>query len=227
MADTTKNNKLDAKIKESLSNYKANNSIADWSRMEEMLDAAPQQASFKWNYLLSAFIGLAVIGGGYFIYNSLNTTKTIEKTDVSTPQPKNEINSQPLITPSENVGNDAKENNIKPEENLIKPEAANKKENLPTEARTGKEPEAKTKDSNTNTAKPTRIIIMGNQPIFGDMLDSSKGIIGETKEKEATKKAAVTHSDKPIGWSKFINPDSIKKFTNQHNSDTLKTTPQE
>ena len=220
MADTTKNNKLDEKIKQSLSNYKATDSNADWSRMEEMLDAAPQSAPFKWNYILSAFIGLAVIGGGYFVYNSINTPKATEDTEVATPQPTIENNVVPL-----NAINDSIENINKPIESTVKQDAVIKKEIIPTEITADKSTETKTKDSNTNSAKPARIIIMGNQPIFGDMLDSSKGIIGETKEKESTKKAAVIHSDKPIGWDKFINPDSIKKLTQEHQNDSLKTVP--
>jgi hypothetical protein len=67
---------------------------------------------------------------------------------------------------------------------------------------------------------------MGNEPIFGDMLDSTKGIIRESKEKDATKQAAKKPSEYPIGWNSFmlsnVNPDSIKHYRESIKKDTLK-----
>ena len=65
---------------------------------------------------------------------------------------------------------------------------------------------------------------MGNEPIFGDMIDSSKGIVRETKEKESTKKAAVTKgTNSGIGLSGLLNlnADSIRKQKEQMKKDTL------
>jgi hypothetical protein len=63
---------------------------------------------------------------------------------------------------------------------------------------------------------------MGNEPIFGDMLDSSKGIIGETREKEETKKAAKAKKGTPVGWDKFmlpnVNADSLRKYREKRDS---------
>ena len=78
MANTSNNNKLDKKIKQSLSNYKATNSVVDWSRMEEMLDSAPRANTFKWNYLFSALLGIIIVGGAYFMYDSLSYSKLNE-----------------------------------------------------------------------------------------------------------------------------------------------------
>ena len=67
---------------------------------------------------------------------------------------------------------------------------------------------------------------MGNEPIFGDMLDSSKGVIGTTQEKDETKKAAKSQSNKNIGWDNImfsnVNPDSIRKHREAMKKDTLK-----
>jgi hypothetical protein len=54
-----------------------------------------------------------------------------------------------------------------------------------------------------------------DEPVFGDMLDSTRGIVRETKENEQTKKTVKENSTKPIGWDneilKNVNPDSLKK----------------
>lgn len=67
---------------------------------------------------------------------------------------------------------------------------------------------------------------MGNEPVFGDMLDSTKGIIRVTKEKEETKQAAKKPSEYPIGWNNFmlsnVNPDSLKHYRESIKNDTLK-----
>ena len=53
-----------------------------------------------------------------------------------------------------------------------------------------------------------------------------KGVVGNTQEKETTKKAAKTQSNKNIGWDNFmfsnVNPDSIRKHRESMKKDTLK-----
>ncbi|MEI6487319.1 MAG: hypothetical protein WCP52_00075 [Bacteroidota bacterium] len=223
MANTSNNNKLDEKIKQSLSNYKATNSVVDWSRMEEILDSTPRANTFKWNYLFSALLGIIIFGGAYFMYDSLSYSKLNEKKDVIEPTKLLEKNSTLMIPKVEGTSSETSSPNEMPKvtnaasvENKSKatkffPPATLKKDNIQ-------------KDVNVNIKKPTQILIMGNEPVFGDMLDSAKGIIGATKEKESTKKSAVIHSESHIGWNKFINQDSLR-LNNKSQSDSLKLTP--
>ncbi len=206
------NNKLDEKIKDSLRNYEASNQSADWSRMESMLNATPKVAKSNWSSVFFAFIGLAVLSGVFLVYTKLNQTKPVEQTMPTTEvKTENKVStpvSDPIVPKTE------------ADITIAKPatEAINKTENKV--ATTSNKTETTATD-NKSTVKP-KILIMGNTPVFGDMLDSTKGIIGETKEKEETKKAAVTNSDKPIGWNKFLNSDSIKKWREQQLKDSLK-----
>ena len=67
------------------------------------------------------------------------------------------------------------------------------------------------------------VLKMGNEPVFGDMLDSTKGIVTQTKEKDKTKKA-VQSQDYSIGWNnilKNVNPDSIKHHREKMKKDTV------
>lgn len=97
------------------------------------------------------------------------------------------------------------------------------KENKPAkEAKkeTKKEKGETKKTAETTTAgkedeKPEKIFIMGNEPVFGDMIDSGKGITNKTKESEETKKSAQEKGIVPVGWDAYmlqnVNPDSIRK----------------
>ena len=66
-----------------------------------------------------------------------------------------------------------------------------------------------------------RVMGMGDDPVFGDMIDPSKGIVGETKEKDETKKAAVSKKP-PVAWDAImfpnVNPDSLRKYRERHDS---------
>ena len=77
-------------------------------------------------------------------------------------------------------------------------------------------------DHTITSDKNPVVLGMGNEPIFGDMLDSSKGIIGETKEKESTKKAATSKKNTPVGWDAImlgnVNPDSLRKYREKKDS---------
>jgi hypothetical protein len=65
MGNNTQNSKLDETVKQTLNHYETPYDAADWSRMENMLDASPKSSSFKWSYSLNIFIGLTVLGGSY------------------------------------------------------------------------------------------------------------------------------------------------------------------
>ncbi len=223
MANTSNNNKLDEKIKQSLSNYKATNSVVDWSRMEEMLDSAPRANTFKWNYLFSALLCIIIVGGAYFMYDSLSYSKLNEKKDVIEPTKLLEKNSTLTIPKVEGTLIESSAPKEMPEvTNAASIE--NESKSAKFISHTTLKSESIQKDVNVNIKKPTQILIMGNEPVFGDMLDSAKGIIGATKEKESTKKSAVIHSESPIGWNKFINQDSLR-LNNKSQSDSLKLTP--
>src|SRR5580698_5522620 len=97
----TNNSKLDEKIKQSLSNYKANDSVPEWTRMEKMLDVTPQTSTFRRSYILGSLAIVAVIGGGYLFYNNFNASKTIEKTVSTAPVQPINTNSNSVVTNSE------------------------------------------------------------------------------------------------------------------------------
>lgn len=227
MATIQNNNKLDDKIKDSLTNYEVSNETSDWARMEKMLNATPKATASEWSLVLNVFVGLAILTGGYFVYTKLNQPKSVEQTipatEVKVENNNNTVISNPTVPETETNKTDAKEvmeTTVKNENTVSKVE--NKNVNSVGKSIETKPAEAATETK--STVKP-KIYIMGNQPVFGDMLDSSRGIIGDTKEKEETKKAAINHSEKPIGWSKFLNSDSLKKLKVERLKDSLNTNP--
>ena len=225
MATLQNHSKLDEEIKNSLSKYESSNQSSDWSRMENMLKATPKATKSNWTGVVSFVIGIAVLSLAYLIYDKYNTTKPAEQLSSPANQVKAETNgnaviSEPVIPKAENENSASDKSTI--ESSAKNDNSISNTENK-SEVKTNKTAEAKTIEAvkeNNSSVKP-KIYIMGNTPVFGDMLDSSKGIIGETKEKESTKKAAINHSDKPIGWNKFINSDSLNKFKEEHLKDSL------
>ncbi len=81
-----------------------------------------------------------------------------------------------------------------------------------------KNKKAKENDLNNHTSIKTI-----EEPGFGDMVDSSRGIV---REKEQTKKSTKENSTTPVGWNKLIlknvNPDSLKNHRSQTQKDSLK-----
>ncbi len=211
MENNSSNKNLDDKIKESLSKYLASKEASDWTRMETMLDSTTKASSFKWSYIMNAFIGLVVLGGAYLVYTNLNVSSSGVKTEITTPNfhaetPVKTVVSNPATQPTEtnSVMSSKNEKAVAKEKttnNVLNSAAA---ENI-----------IKTNATKAKNTKQQQIFVMGNEPVFGDMLDSTKGIVGETKENEETKKAALENSDKPIGWDKIINEDSLKKLNEE------------
>jgi hypothetical protein len=235
MGNNTPDSKLDETIKNSLNEYEAQYDPSDWSRMESMLDAAPKSGNFKWSHAVSVMIGVAVIGGGYLLYNAFSGPEE-PKTEVSSnPVPEEKKQETPVTVsppPSSTTPPAVKE--PVPAPVVVTPEKNEAKQVL-TE-KTGKEtvpavePKIKNKKGSEKTTEPIidnndKILRMGNEPIFGDMLDSSKGIVGETREKEETKKAAKAKKNTPVGWDQFmlpnVNADSLRKYRERR--DTLKS----
>ena len=102
MVNKMHKSKLDEVVKQTLSTYTASNSVADWAKMERLLDAAPKSNSFRYKHkLLSTvesvktsnstkwlfspyfFIALVLVCGAYFLYNILSSSKSIESTTPS------------------------------------------------------------------------------------------------------------------------------------------------
>lgn len=231
MIDNSTNSKLDEAVKTTLNDYEAPFEPSDWARMESMLDAAPKSTPFKWSYAIGAVVGVVVIGGIYLAVSggsstttdTSTTTPTIEKVQPvvtapvkTTPPPVNNTAittnetpavSAPAVTETAVSKNETViDPKIKPEDKVIAKEDR-KKEDKKSKKTTNKE-----EDVNLSNVP---IMGMGNEPVFGDMLDSSKGIVGETKEKEETKKAAKAHKNTPVGWNNImspnVNPDSLRK----------------
>jgi hypothetical protein len=100
-------------------------------------------------------------------------------------------------------------------------------EKMVTDKKVKKESSGQNDKLDPETVKNVRIMGMGNEPVFGDMLDSSKGIVGETAESEETKKEAVKHKDLPPGWNSFmlsnVNIDSLKNYRTRMKKDSVKT----
>ncbi|MBN8694982.1 MAG: hypothetical protein J0L87_00515 [Bacteroidetes bacterium] len=240
MVNNTPDSKLDEAVKNALKDFEASNATADWSRMDNMLNASPKASTINWKYSLRFIIGAAVITGAFITYKQISKTTSI-------PENKSEIpvtNTEPTVT--KQIVQPLKENIVVPSvpvtdnttelstsENTTTATPVEEKKDLKTTADIKTKKEKNTEKNktakNTTAAEDVKlhpVIGMGNEPIFGDMLDSSKGVIGNTQEKETTKKAAKTQSNKNIGWDNFmfsnVNPDSIRKHREAMKKDSLK-----
>lgn len=235
MIDNTPNTKLDEAVKNALKDFEAPYDSNDWSRMDSLLNVAPKQTQFNWKYSLNIIIGIAILGGSFLIYKQLSTP-SIKTEEITTPiiqQTTKTPTPTPIITekateiaPPTDTETEAKatESNINEIQlkTVTKPEATI----VSKEKNKTKETNSVSKKSEKNTTNIHSVMKMGNEPIFGDMLDSSKGVIGTTQEKDETKKAAKSQSNKNIGWDNImfsnVNPDSIRKHREAMKKDTLK-----
>jgi len=233
MINNTPGSKLDETVKSTLNNYEAQYDASDWSRMEQMLDAAPKSSNFKWSHAITVVAVLAVLGGGYALYSAFSG-KGSPKTEVitappaapaNTPKEEPKASTPPPVVSSPVISEPAKE-----EPAAVSPEKV--AESPPQKSPAGENLAAgeklkakKEKSPKKETTEPIidahdKIIGMGNEPVFGDMLDSSKGIIGSTKEKEEIKKAAKSKKG-TVGWDIFtphMNVDSMRKVREQRDS---------
>lgn len=229
-------NKFDDKIKDVLDNYQADFVSTDWDRMENKLNNSSSSKKINSKYIIYSIIAIAIIGGAYFLFNAIDWSASNEpKKDVkeylepvTPPVVEKEIETLPVvidtasnpsssdtIIESEPVAETEKEVIVEKE----KTETAETEKTTSPKAKTEKTKKKEKNKSATNTddgTKPETIFTMGNEPVFGDMLDSSKGIIRVTKEKDETKKAAQSKSDVPVGWNQFmlknVNVDSLRSY---------------
>lgn len=234
MVNNTPESKFDETVKETLSGYEAPYDASDWSRMESMLDAAPKSNPVKWSHIITIAAGIIVIGGGYGLYKTFNGPKKVETETIATPPINTNIKESPKpkpaapvpvpsVTNTTNITSPEKEpainNTITNEPAASSPVTDKKEERIVV-----KTEKTKTKKPNNEPVSEPheKIIIMGNEPVFGDMLDSSKGIVGETKEKEEVKKAAKAKKETTIGWDRIMTPhmniDSMRKVREQRDS---------
>lgn len=236
MIDNTPNTKLDEAVKNALKDFEPPYDSNDWSRMENMLNVAPKQTQFNWKYSLNIIIGIAILAGGYLTYKQLSKPSKNEAemgkstliepvTPIATPVIQTTVT--PIATPESPSITESQTDEVKIDETKL----ISKEIKAPVTSTSTKEKNKDTKavlktDTQKNNTKIHPIIRMGNEPIFGDMLDSSKGVIGTTQEKDETKKAAKTQSNKNIGWDNImfsnVNPDSIRKHREAMKKDTLK-----
>lgn len=237
MVNNTPDSKLDETVKNTLNNYEAAYEPNDWSRMENMLNAAPKSSTFQWSYAVKIVSVLVVIAGGYLLYNVIKTPK-INKDEVITKVPvqpsEKEIKispkttipapavTPPKVNPVEISNEVAKQTNAPDKIEPVSPVVQKIKTEEKVISKEEKKKEKKQKEKTTTEENViTHTTIMGNEPVFGDMLDSSKGVIGETKEKEETRNSAKAKK-LPPGWNSFmtpnVNPDSIKKHREKRDS---------
>ncbi len=232
MANNSTNNKLDDKVKDVLSNFQADLDTMDWAKMENKLNATSSSTKFNLKYIIYITIFIAVAGSGYLIFNSVrsDSNKPIEKT--INPETKIETKEEPPITKEEkpivptidsSVSKTKEDSHIENDTEIKKSIVNKNTTEKAIESRlSSKKIEHKTKNDKDTSIKQQTVYTMGNEPVFGDMLDSSKGIIGRTKESDETKKAAKSKTNVPIGWNTFmlknVNIDSLRNHRGKTDS---------
>lgn len=253
MENNFTNNKLDDKIKDVLSNYSAEFDASDWTALEKKLSNTSSRQSFRFNskIVLRSLVVAGTLAVGvlafYLINENIKKTPSTTEEPISAPEKSESIQQETIIQPpvvlvdstitTDSLPVDDTETEIiaKPEKEVIeekivdsKPIAKEnktvketKKEIKKEKSETKKTPETKT--TAKEDEKPEKIFIMGNEPVFGDMIDSGKGITNKTKESEETKKSAQEKGLVPVGWDAYmlknVNPDSIRK--NREKKDTI------
>ncbi len=242
MENNTPPNKLDETIKDNLSNYDAKYDSGDWARMERMLDATPKSIVKKGSYNMAIIIGGVILVGGFAIYKGVTSSKTTVENTIETniapvetkvaPAPKpapvvtNTITTTPPIAKEEPVVV-PEVKTATPEIKPARPIGGTTVATVDTKEKAIAEKKVKDKKAKANDndfSKNQKVSVMGNEPVFGDMIDSSKGIVRETKEKESTKKAAVTKgTSSNVGLSGLLNlnADSIRKQKEQLQKDSI------
>jgi len=250
MVNKKHNSKLDEVIKETLSNFEASNSIADWAKMEKMLDAAPKSKSFrykhkilsifesemgakkskvsKWIFSPYFFIALALLVGAYFLYNILISSKTTEDTNESATKVIIGADTLKTIPPVLPVDVLSTETKIELPKDSVKIEPSEEDNLVKTD-------EIETAKKAALLAKETALIekakIKKEQSIkkeLIDKIDSSKRVTQELNEKSVINPVEEENKEQsiiPLGRNNFLlynNSDSLKKSQIQQAKDTLK-----
>ncbi len=237
MENNTTPSKLDETIKDSLSNYDAKYDSGDWARMERMLEATPKSMAPKGSNTIALILGVVVLVGGFLIYKGINSSKKSKETTVApvelpiektaepitktTPPAAKTKDSEPTSTSAPTVIPPSEVKSKVPEPKTIV--SAVEQKLKPVAEKRKKEKKQNTSTLDIDFPKNLKVTVMGNEPIFGDMIDSSKGIVRETKENESTKKEAVIKGSNNIGLSGLLNlnADSILKQKELMKNDTV------
>jgi hypothetical protein len=178
----------------------------------------------------------ALLLGSFLVYKAVNTSGS--GTDAASNTPAPEVKPEPAAV-STNPPAAAHTNtvvsappvtsNAPAVTTTVPPASTSPEKAIPTAAEADKAMAEKTKrdmkrrESEADYNKTQKVTIMGNEPIFGDMIDSSKGVIHSTKEKESTKQAAKTKGTGGIGLNSLfnLNLDSIKKYNESFKKDSI------
>lgn len=237
MENNTTPSKLDETIKDSLSNYDAKYDSGDWARMERMLEATPKSMAPKGSNTIALILGVVVLVGGFLIYKGINSSKKSEETTVApvelpiektaepitktTPPAAKTKDSEPTSTSAPTVIPPSEVKSKVPEPKTIV--SAVEQKLKPVAEKRKKEKKQNTSTLDIDFPKNLKVTVMGNEPIFGDMIDSLEGIVRETKENESTKKEAVIKGSNNIGLSGLLNlnADSILKQKELMKNDTV------
>ena len=199
----------------------------------ESLKTIPKSKTFKLIFSFYMLIGLAILGGAYLLYTFLNSPKTPDTIN-SIPQQKIEttINTETKlpVAPSTTIIQDVQKTDNKIPQAISTTDSSlstDKKDiEKPVESViTRREPfliekiESKKSvfidTSQSDLNKLPQTLKKGNEPAIPDTRDSSKGIIGESKEKGQKTKT----TKKPAGTSAS---DSLTRYLNKLPQDSLK-----
>lgn len=250
MVNKKHNTKLDEVIKETLSQYEASNSIADWAKMERMLDAAPKSNSFRYKHKLLSifesekgapkskvakwifspyfFIALVLVVGAYFLFNILNSSKTTEDTTDSATKVIIGADTLQTIPPVLPVDVLSAESKIELPKDSINIQPSTEENLVKTE-------DIETVKKEALLAKEAALIekakIKKEQIIKKELvgkIDSSKKVTKELNENNVINPVEEENKEQsiiPLGRNNFLlynNSDSLKKSQIQQAKDTLK-----
>lgn len=219
---------LEELVKNSLESYEARYDSNDWSRMETMLGTTPDSAPFNWKPVLIIVTILALLGGGYVLFTTIDFSKpasspnpetpvvkqqpvapTIKK--VETPPPAPVVNTDSIRQAEEAAAAAAlaakEEEDRKQREEAEKEEARLKKERR-------REKEEPTKEEIELRRARRRALATSDS---GKTKNDSSNEVAKEPEKEKTKS---TH----IGFNIFstMNADSLKKYQEKAKKDSTK-----
>lgn len=270
MVNNKNKSKLDEVIKQTLSSYEAPYNSSDWEQMERILDAAPKSKSFRYKHnLLSIFesaktvpksksakwifspyflIILILVGGAYFLYTIINSSKTPENSiDSALQNTVDSINSDTLkttILPTIPQDVLKVENKTELTKDTIKISTNDKTSVKATETEPVKKENIIQKETNVieksdikkidktkidkrkDSIKAEPVFQKENPPSLIVVPDSSGRESKEKKETDQIQKEDKKLPDNHLGRNSFllqkINADSIQKRGNLSPTDSLK-----
>jgi hypothetical protein len=213
------NNDFERKVKSSLEGYEASFDPADWSDMENRLEAMPQHApAFKWTFSMNVIVGIIACSALVFLVVKLSSSKnnaSTEKpaTEIITPVQSTSVptvntpsvKTKPVQTISETKepnasGQDSQEDNTdKKAELTVQTPGPTPLNYDPTMGRRMKS------DKNVAPVEAIQPSLMETDAqkvrIFPDMVDPKKGVIFNTKEKTGSDQS---QTEVNVGWNDYV-----------------------